>query len=126
MSPNSMASIIESGWTMKNNTTEAQDKCINRLLLYHFCVNLPVIIASYPVFRFMGMRSSLPLPSCSDFHDYHHRLIYFKSGNYSSTFVYMDGLFGTDTGYRKLKAMKSEETSLAAKRIWIMDVFTTH
>lgn len=28
---------------------------------------------------------------CSaDFHDYHHRLLYTKSGNYSSTFVYMD------------------------------------
>ncbi|XP_071737478.1 methylsterol monooxygenase 2-2 [Rutidosis leptorrhynchoides] len=204
----------------KTNSTEAQDKCITRLLLYHFCVNLPVMIASYPVFRFMGMRSSLPLPSwkvmstqilfyfvvedfifywghrilhtkwlykhvhsvhheyatpfgltseyahpaeilflgfatifgpaitgphlitlwlwmvvrvletveahCgyhfpwspsnflplyggSEFHDYHHRLIYTKSGNYSSTFVYMDWLFGTDTGYRKLQALKSEE-----------------
>lgn len=26
----------------------------------------------------------------SDFHDYHHRLLYTKSGNYSSTFMYMD------------------------------------
>lgn len=26
----------------------------------------------------------------ADFHDYHHRLLYTKSGNYSSTFVYMD------------------------------------
>nr|XP_043609713.1 methylsterol monooxygenase 2-2 isoform X1 [Erigeron canadensis] len=232
----------------KNNTTEAQGKCITRLLLYHFCVNLPVTLASYPVFKFMGMRSSLPLPSwkvistqilfyfivedfifywghrilhtkwlykhihsvhheyatpfgltseyahpaeilflgfatifgpaitgphlitlwlwmmvrvletveahcgyhfpwslsnflplygglvtivCiyhrlsilddnffffleilrSDFHDYHHRLIYTKSGNYSSTFVYMDWIFGTDHGYRKLKALKSEEVA---------------
>lgn len=47
----------------KNNTTAAQEKCITRLLLYHFCVNLPVMIMSYPVFRFMGMRSTLPLPS---------------------------------------------------------------
>ncbi|KAK9740548.1 hypothetical protein RND81_03G043600 [Saponaria officinalis] len=182
----------------KVNTPEAQGKCIMRLLLYHFCVNLPVMLLSYPVFTFMGMRSSLPLPSwyfkilfyfiledfvfywgrrilhtkwlyqhvhrihheyatpfgltseyahpaeilflgfativgpaitcphlltlwlwmmvrvletveahCgyhfpwspsnfiplnggSDFHDYHHRLLYTKSGNYSSTFVYMD------------------------------------
>ncbi|KAE9461093.1 hypothetical protein C3L33_07030, partial [Rhododendron williamsianum] len=48
----------------KNNSPEAQERCITRLLLYHFCVNLPVMIVSYPVFRFMGMRSSLPLPSC--------------------------------------------------------------
>lgn len=76
---------------------------------------------------------------CSaDFHDYHHRLLYTKSGNYSSTFVYMDWwdffnykcshlsiyiyvmkpflflvrIFGTDKGYRKLKVLKSmgEET----------------
>ncbi|GMP49209.1 hypothetical protein CsSME_00016263 [Camellia sinensis var. sinensis] len=47
----------------KNNSPETQEKCITRLLLYHFCVNLPVMIASYPVFRAMGMRSSLPLPS---------------------------------------------------------------
>lgn len=26
----------------------------------------------------------------ADFHDYHHRLLYTKSGNYSSTFIYMD------------------------------------
>nr|KJB83740.1 hypothetical protein B456_013G261900 [Gossypium raimondii] len=190
----------------KNNTPTAQEKCITRLLLYHFSVNLPLMIVSYPVFRCMGMRSSLPLPSwyfqdfvfywghrvlhtkwlykhvhsvhheyatpfgltseyahpaeilflgfativgpaitgphlitlwlwmvlrvletveahCgyhfpwslsnflplyggADFHDYHHRLLYTKSGNYSSTFVYMDWIFGTDKGYRKLKALK--------------------
>ncbi|XP_057772404.1 methylsterol monooxygenase 2-2-like [Salvia miltiorrhiza] len=210
----------------KNNTVDAQEKCITRLLLYHFCVNLPVMILSYPVFRFMGMRSTLPLPSwkvistqilfyfiledfvfywghrilhtkwlykhvhsvhheyatpfgltseyahpaeilflgfatilgpaitgphlvtlwlwmvlrvletveahCgyhfpwslsnylplyggADFHDYHHRLLYTKSGNYSSTFVYMDWIFGTDTGYRKLKALKSEGEEMAMK-----------
>ncbi|KAL6516430.1 Methylsterol monooxygenase 2-2 [Orobanche gracilis] len=47
----------------KNNTPAAQEKCITHLLLYHFCVNLPVMILSYPVFKFMGMRSTLPLPS---------------------------------------------------------------
>jgi hypothetical protein len=47
----------------KNNSPAAQDRCIGRLLLYHFGVNLPVMIFSYPVFKYMGMRSSLPLPS---------------------------------------------------------------
>ncbi|MED6111097.1 Methylsterol monooxygenase 2-2, variant 2 [Stylosanthes scabra] len=47
-----------------------------------------------------------PLYGGSDFHDYHHRLLYTKSGNYSSTFTYMDWIFGTDIGYRKLKALK--------------------
>ncbi|KAK7857529.1 methylsterol monooxygenase 2-2 [Quercus suber] len=47
----------------KNNSPAAQEKCITRLLLYHFGVNLPVMLLSYPVFKFMGMRSSLPLPS---------------------------------------------------------------
>ncbi|XP_075090139.1 methylsterol monooxygenase 2-2 isoform X1 [Nicotiana tabacum] len=236
----------------KNNSPAAQEKCITRLLLYHFCVNLPILIGSYPVFKFMGTRSSLPLPSwkvistqiifyfiledfafywghrilhtkwlykhvhsvhheyatpfgltseyahpaeilflgfatiigpaitgphlitiylwvslrvletveahsgyhfpwspsnflplyggsvrylitfrnhpfvfiCfqvnyiseiaiivprADFHDYHHRLLYTKSGNYSSTFVYMDWIFGTDKGYRKLKSLKENE-----------------
>lgn len=47
----------------KNNTTAAQEKCITRLLLYHFGVNLPVMIFSYPVFKYMGMQTTLPLPS---------------------------------------------------------------
>ncbi|XP_019070040.1 4-methylsterol oxidase isoform X1 [Solanum lycopersicum] len=204
----------------KTNTPEAQQKCITRLLIFHFCVNLPILIVTYPLFKFMGMRSTLPLPSWkvvstqvlfyfiledfvfywghrvlhtkwlykhvhsvhheyatpfgltseyahpaeilflgfatvigpaitgphlitlylwislriletveahsgyhfpwspsnflplyggSDFHDYHHRLLYTKSGNYSSTFVYMDWLFGTDKGYRKLKMLKEQE-----------------
>lgn len=210
----------------KSNTPAAQEKCINRLLLYHFAVNLPVMIVSYPVFKHMGMRSSLPLPSwkvvltqivfyfiledfvfywghrvlhtkwlykhvhsvhheyatpfgltseyahpaeilflgfatiigpaltgphlmtlwlwmvlrvletveahCgyhfpwslsnflpiyggSDFHDYHHRLLYTKSGNYSSTFVYMDRIFGTDKGYRTLKALKTADVKAKGK-----------
>ncbi|WZZ54698.1 hypothetical protein YC2023_054805 [Brassica napus] len=201
----------------KHNTPEAQGKCIAWLLFYHSCVNFPLMMFSYRVFKFMGMRSSFPLPSwkvvsaqilfffiiedfvfywghrilhtkwlyknvhsvhheyatpfgltseyahpaeilflgfatfigpaltgphlitlwlwlvlrvietveahCgyhfpwspsnflplyggADFHDYHHRLLYTKSGNYSSTFVYMDWIFGTDKGYRKLKALK--------------------
>ncbi|KAI5437110.1 Methylsterol monooxygenase 2-2 [Lathyrus oleraceus] len=216
--------IERAGWLSKykiqakNNTPAAQDKCIVRLLIYHFGVNLPVMIFSYPVFKYMGMRSSLPLPSWNiiltqiifyfiledfifywghrilhtkwlykhvhsvhheyatpfgltseyahpaeilflgfativgpaitgphlitlwlwmvlrvletveahcgyhfpwslsnfiplyggaDFHDYHHRLLYTKSGNYSSTFTYMDRIFGSDVGYRKLKALKN-------------------
>lgn len=199
------------------NSPAAQEKCITRLLLYHTCVNLPLMMLSYPIFRWMGMTSKLPLPSwkvvtfqiisyfiledfifywghrllhtkwlykhvhsvhheyatpfgltseyahpaeilflgfatffgpgitgphlftlwlwmilrvletveahCgydfpwslsklfplyggADFHDYHHRLLYTKSGNYSSTFTYMDWIFGTDKGYRKLKSLK--------------------
>ncbi|XP_022853237.1 methylsterol monooxygenase 2-2-like isoform X2 [Olea europaea var. sylvestris] len=202
----------------KNNTPADRKKCITQLALYHLCVNLPVMVLSYPIFRYMGMRSTLPLPSwkiisiqilfyfiledfvfywghrilhtkwlykhvhsvhheyatpfgltseyahpaeilflgfatiigpaitgphlitlwlwmvlrvletveahCgyhfpwslsnflrlyggADFHDYHHRLLYTRSGNYSSTFVYMDWIFGTDKGYRKLKTLKS-------------------
>ncbi|MCO5558489.1 hypothetical protein L7F22_012073 [Adiantum nelumboides] len=47
----------------KMNTQEAQTKCIVRLLLYHTCVNLPLMMLSYPVFTWMGMTSKLPLPS---------------------------------------------------------------
>ncbi|GBG73000.1 hypothetical protein CBR_g12719 [Chara braunii] len=50
-----------------------------------------------------------PLYAGSHHHDYHHRLLYTKSGNYGSTFTYMDWLFGTDTGYRKLKALEKEK-----------------
>ncbi|CAA6669405.1 unnamed protein product [Spirodela intermedia] len=181
----------------KNNTMDAQEKCVLRLILYHFCVNFPVMIVSYPIFRSMGMRITLPLPpwkvvlsqivfyfiledfifywghrvlhtkwlykhvhsvhhdqlqvrhpfgltseyahpaeilflgfatilgpaltgpicsrsgcgwsSDADFHDYHHRVLYTKSGNYSSTFTYMDWLFGTDKGYRAGKAALNGE-----------------
>ncbi|XP_010931225.1 very-long-chain aldehyde decarbonylase GL1-8 isoform X1 [Elaeis guineensis] len=207
----------------KNNTLDAQEKCILRLILYHVCVNLPVMILSYPTFRYMGLKSSLPLPPWSvvlsqilfyfiledfvfywghrllhtkwlykhvhsvhheyatpfgftseyahpaeilflgfatiigpaltgphlftlwlwmvlrvletveahsgyhfpwspskflplyggaEFHDYHHRVLYTKSGNYSSTFIYMDWLFGTDKGYRKLKSLEEEGKQL--------------
>ncbi|CAN1329182.1 Methylsterol monooxygenase 2-2, partial [Linum perenne] len=218
--------LERSGWLSKykiqpkHNSPEAQEKCITRLLMYHFCVNLPVVLLSYPVFKHMGMESSLPLPSWrvvlpqimfffiledfvfywghrilhtkwlykhvhsvhhefatpfgltseyahpaeilflgfatiigpaitgphlstlwlwvtlrvletvevhsgfhfpwslsnflplyggADFHDYHHRLLYTKSGNYSSTFTYMDRIFGTDQGYRKLKSLKTSQ-----------------
>lgn len=205
----------------KKNTPASHEKCITRLILFHICVNLPIVLISYPAFRYMGMKSSLPLPhwtsilfqiivyfiledfvfywghrilhtkwlykhvhsvhheyatpfglaseyahpaeilflgfatvigpaltgphlftmwlwvilrvletveahngyhfpwSLSNFlplyggaeyHDYHHRLLYTKSGNYSSTFVYMDWLFGTDEGYRKQKALREKGT----------------
>lgn len=47
----------------KNNTPADRKKCITQLALYHLCVNLPVMVLSYPIFRYMGMRSTLPLPS---------------------------------------------------------------
>ncbi|XP_072984185.1 very-long-chain aldehyde decarbonylase GL1-8-like isoform X1 [Typha latifolia] len=201
----------------KLNTPDVHRRCIVRLIMYHVCVNLPVIIFSYPAFRYMGLKSSLPLPPWTvilsqivlyfiledfvfywghrllhtkllykhihsvhheyatpfgltseyahpaeilflgfatfigpaltgphlftlwlwmilrvletveahcgydlpwspsnflplyggaEFHDYHHRVLYTKSGNYSSTFIYMDWLFGTDKDYRKLKAIE--------------------
>ncbi|KAL9328089.1 hypothetical protein ACSQ67_003092 [Phaseolus vulgaris] len=240
----------------KNNSPAAQEKCISRLILYHFGVNLPVVIISYPLLKRMGMQISLPLPSwkiifiqivfyfiledfifywghrilhtkwlyttvhsvhheyatpfgltseyahpaeilflgfatiigpvltgphlmtlwlwmilrvletvevhcgyhfpwslsnfiplyggecdvpflgiihwiystivlivklCilifrADFHDYHHRLLYTKSGNYSSTFTYMDRIFGTDTGYTNLKASKKAEAEISSEQ----------
>jgi len=47
----------------KNNSPAAQKKCITGLILYHFGVNLPVMIISYPLLKRMGMEISLPLPS---------------------------------------------------------------
>lgn len=46
----------------KSNAPSYQNRCVLRLILYHICVNLPVMIFSYPAFKFMGLRSSLPLP----------------------------------------------------------------
>ncbi|KAI9079345.1 hypothetical protein K1719_038644 [Acacia pycnantha] len=66
-----------------------------------------------------SLSNFLPLYGGADFHDYHHRLLYTKSGNYSSTFTYMDWIFGTDVGYRKLKALKNvgiEENSKEKKQ----------
>ncbi|KAJ1439218.1 hypothetical protein SESBI_02589 [Sesbania bispinosa] len=45
---------------------------------------------------------------------------YTKSGDYASTFTYMDRIFGTDEGYRKLKALKNtrvEESSEKKKQL---------
>jgi len=47
----------------KSNSPAAHEKCISRLILYHFGVNLPVMIISYPLLKRMGMQISLPLPS---------------------------------------------------------------
>lgn len=38
-----------------------------------------------------------PLYGGADFHDHHHRI---HSGNYSSTFIWADWVFGTDTAYQ--------------------------
>ncbi|XP_020397710.1 C-4 methylsterol oxidase isoform X4 [Zea mays] len=46
----------------RSNTSAYQNRCVLRLILYHVSVNLPVMILSYPAFKFMGLRSSLPLP----------------------------------------------------------------
>lgn len=43
----------------------------------------PFIIKKFLTYIFHTFHSA-------DFHDYHHRLLYTKSGNYSSTFTYMD------------------------------------
>jgi hypothetical protein len=47
----------------KVNTPAAQQKCLKKLMFYHFCVNLPVMMLSYPVFKYMGFTTELPLPS---------------------------------------------------------------
>jgi 4-alpha-methyl-delta7-sterol-4alpha-methyl oxidase len=47
----------------KVNSLAAQEKCVVKLLLYHICVNLPLMVVSYPVFKYMGFTSQLPLPS---------------------------------------------------------------
>ncbi|CAI5978390.1 unnamed protein product [Closterium sp. NIES-65] len=202
----------------KSNPASSQIKCVLKLLMYHCLVNLPLIMASYPVFKYMGFRSTLPLPHWStivtqivsyfliedfvfywghralhskwlyqnvhcvhheyatpfgltseyahpaeilflgfatilgpaltgphlltlwlwmslrvletveahsgfefpwspsrfiplyggaEYHDYHHRCVYTDSGNYSSTFIYMDWIFGTDKNYRRMKALKA-------------------
>ncbi|CAI5472946.1 unnamed protein product [Closterium sp. Yama58-4] len=202
----------------RSNPASSQIKCVLKLLMYHCLVNLPLIMASYPVFKYMGFRSTLPLPHWStivtqivsyffiedfvfywghralhskwlyqnvhcvhheyatpfgltseyahpaeilflgfatilgpaltgphlltlwlwmslrvletveahsgfefpwspsrfiplyggaEYHDYHHRCVYTDSGNYSSTFIYMDWIFGTDKNYRRMKALKA-------------------
>lgn len=56
----------------------------------------------------------MPLYGGADFHDHHHRI---HSGNYSSTFIWVDKLFGTDTGYQIWKkgqrARKNKEKILS-------------
>eukprot|EP00898_Chlorokybus_atmophyticus_P004564 jgi/Chlat1/5108/Chrsp33S00389 len=81
----------------RGTSTTQQWRCVVRLFLYHLSVNLPLMAVSYPAYSAMGITSKLPLPSLSlailqvfafvrgaDFHDYHHRLLYTNSGNYSS------------------------------------------
>lgn len=50
-----------------------------------------------------------PLYGGADFHDHHHRI---HSGNYSSTFVWVDKLYGTDEVYQ---AWKGKQRLLANK-----------
>ncbi|PKU69414.1 Methylsterol monooxygenase 2-2 [Dendrobium catenatum] len=56
-----------------------------------------------------SLSNFLPIYGGAEFHDFHHRVLYTKSGNYSSTFTYMDRIFGTDGDYRKQKALQSQE-----------------
>eukprot|EP00475_Leptophrys_vorax_P042428 TRINITY_DN80004_c0_g1_i1.p1 TRINITY_DN80004_c0_g1~~TRINITY_DN80004_c0_g1_i1.p1 ORF type:complete len:278 (+),score=8.52 TRINITY_DN80004_c0_g1_i1:56-889(+) len=206
----------------KFNSRGSQLKCVLKLVMYHCLVNLPLIIVSYPMFKYMGFTSKLPLPHWStvvaqlvsyfiiedfvfywghralhtkwmyqnihsvhheyatpfgltseyahpleilflgfatilgpaltgphlftlwlwmslriietieahcgyefpwspsrfipfyggaDYHDYHHRCVYTDSGNYSSTFIYMDWIFGTDKKYRRMRALKAGTAS---------------
>eukprot|EP00899_Mesostigma_viride_P002595 jgi/Mesvir1/12336/Mv00522-RA.1 len=52
-----------------------------------------------------------PLYCGADYHDFHHRLVYTKSGNYASTFTWMDRLFGTDQLYHTLKANQAKDAA---------------
>jgi len=65
----------------------------------------------------------VPLWGGAEFHEHHHRTFL---GNYASTFVYMDHLFGTDARYlsskRRLAATGSEGDALAeAKKRYAFD-----
>lgn len=61
-----------------------------RLEIYLLNMVLEVILVIRNMIYLLSLiRSSIKLRS-ADFHDYHHRVLYTKSGNYSSTFVYMD------------------------------------
>lgn len=43
------------------------------------------------IYKWKNLQCWSSIKFCSaNFHDYHHRVLYTKSGNYSSTFVYMD------------------------------------
>jgi hypothetical protein len=59
----------------KSNTPAYQNRCVLRLILYHVCVNLPLVLFTYPAFKFMGLRSSLPLP-------HWYQALHFLSPNY--------------------------------------------
>lgn len=49
-----------------------------------------------------------PLYGGADFHDHHHRI---HSGNYSSTFIWVDRLHGTDTAYQHWKRKQRVKTT---------------
>lgn len=50
----------------------------------------------------------LPLYGGADFHDHHHRI---HSGNYSSTFTWVDKMYGTDAAYKLWKRKQIAEKS---------------
>lgn len=58
-------------------------------ILYPLC-ELSLVLLLHSCFHLSLMYTCFINFFRADFHDYHHRLLYTKSGNYSSTFVYMD------------------------------------
>ena len=48
------------------------------------------VLKEYFALYLLFLKSALLFLHSAYFHDYHHRLLYTKSGNYSSTFTYMD------------------------------------
>jgi plant 4alpha-monomethylsterol monooxygenase len=51
----------------------------------------------------------LPMYGGARFHDHHHRI---HSGNYSSTFTWVDALFGTDTAYQAWERAQTKRAAL--------------
>jgi len=60
-----------------------------------------------------SMNRWFPLYGGADFHDHHHRI---HSGNYSSTFIWVDKLFGTDNAYQIWKASQRMRKKEAKER----------
>lgn len=64
----------------------------------------------------------------SDFHDYHHfrSAAWLKStdtGNFASTFTYLDKIYGTDIGYSKFKSKVGKQGNAPPKAIRRMGIF---
>eukprot|EP00271_Cylindrocystis_brebissonii_P003007 TRINITY_DN13757_c0_g1_i1.p1 TRINITY_DN13757_c0_g1~~TRINITY_DN13757_c0_g1_i1.p1 ORF type:complete len:285 (+),score=46.13 TRINITY_DN13757_c0_g1_i1:76-930(+) len=55
----------------------------------------------------------IPFYGGAVFHDYHHLVGGQSQGNFASTFVYCDWLYGTDKGYRFKRALKAKKAKEA-------------